>query len=206
MYEPFIDPSGPSLGSVIVYMRYENSEGELVLQPVWSLKNHQGPNWMYGQANLKNENDFVVRKCSFFPFLLYSLYLVLFFLILCTLLLLPSFLLHFALHCLLIFNAFSLFPQLFFHFLLPFYFVSWFFLVFAISSHLLYPLLPWFSCHAVFIIWFLLFSFNMFYPTLIFCLCLLLPNSLSFHLAFPLLYHFCFYFLLSCHILCQYSF
>ncbi|XP_071534110.1 MAM and LDL-receptor class A domain-containing protein 1-like [Panulirus ornatus] len=60
MYEPFIDPAGPSLGSLTVYMRYENSEGDLVLQPVWSLKNHQGPNWMYGQANLKNENDFVV--------------------------------------------------------------------------------------------------------------------------------------------------
>ncbi|XP_069937459.1 MAM and LDL-receptor class A domain-containing protein 1-like, partial [Cherax quadricarinatus] len=60
MYEPFIDPSGPSLGSLLVHMRYENAEGDMVLQPVWSLKNHQGPNWMYGQAKLQNNKDFVV--------------------------------------------------------------------------------------------------------------------------------------------------
>ncbi|XP_042223309.1 MAM and LDL-receptor class A domain-containing protein 1-like isoform X2 [Homarus americanus] len=60
MYEPFIDPSGPSLGSLLVYTRYENEDGEFVLQPVWSLKNHQGPNWMYGQAKVQNKNDYTV--------------------------------------------------------------------------------------------------------------------------------------------------
>ncbi|XP_045139382.1 MAM and LDL-receptor class A domain-containing protein 1-like isoform X3 [Portunus trituberculatus] len=60
MYEPFIDPSGPSLGSLLVHERYESAEGDIVTRPLWSLKNHQGPNWMYGQAKLQNERDFVV--------------------------------------------------------------------------------------------------------------------------------------------------
>ncbi|XP_069156146.1 MAM and LDL-receptor class A domain-containing protein 1 isoform X2 [Procambarus clarkii] len=60
MYEPFIDPSGPSLGSLMLHMRYENKDGDMVLQPVWALKNHQGPSWMHGQAKLLNDNDFVV--------------------------------------------------------------------------------------------------------------------------------------------------
>lgn len=65
MNEPFIDLSGPTLGSLMVYMKYQNSEGDIVQDPVWGLKNHQGPNWMYGQAKLVNEKDFVVRNESF---------------------------------------------------------------------------------------------------------------------------------------------
>lgn len=60
MYEPFIDPSGPSLGSLTVHERYESLEGDIVTRPLWSLKNHQGPNWIYGQARLRNERDYVV--------------------------------------------------------------------------------------------------------------------------------------------------
>lgn len=62
MYEPFIDPSGPSLGSLLVHMRYESQEGDIVTRPLWSLKNHQGPNWMYGQAMMQNDQDFVVSR------------------------------------------------------------------------------------------------------------------------------------------------
>lgn len=60
MYEPFIDPSGPSLGSLKVHLRYQSSEGDLVTLPVWGLRNHQGPNWMYGQAKVQVDQDFVV--------------------------------------------------------------------------------------------------------------------------------------------------
>ncbi|XP_063609951.1 MAM and LDL-receptor class A domain-containing protein 1-like [Penaeus indicus] len=59
MYEPFIDPSGPSLGSLMVYLSYEK-DGTLFLEPVWALKNHQGPNWMYGQARVQYDEDFLV--------------------------------------------------------------------------------------------------------------------------------------------------
>lgn len=63
MYEPFIDPSGPSLGSLMVYISFEK-DGTSVLEPVWALKNHQGPNWMYGQARVQNDDDFLV--CFFY--------------------------------------------------------------------------------------------------------------------------------------------
>ncbi|KAK3871532.1 hypothetical protein Pcinc_023337 [Petrolisthes cinctipes] len=60
MYEPFIDPSGPSLGSLKLHLRYQSSEGDLVTLPVWGLRNHQGPNWMYGQARVQIDQDYVV--------------------------------------------------------------------------------------------------------------------------------------------------
>ncbi|XP_066937101.1 MAM and LDL-receptor class A domain-containing protein 1-like [Macrobrachium rosenbergii] len=58
LYEPFIDPAGPSLGSLTLYSQYIDDKQMPVLEPVWSLKNHQGPNWLYGQAKVKSKKDF----------------------------------------------------------------------------------------------------------------------------------------------------
>ncbi|PNF30522.1 hypothetical protein B7P43_G09951 [Cryptotermes secundus] len=44
--EPFIDNTGPSLGSLTVYTKNANS----VMTPIWRLYNHQGPEWRYAQA------------------------------------------------------------------------------------------------------------------------------------------------------------
>ncbi|ROT72906.1 MAM domain-containing glycosylphosphatidylinositol anchor protein 1 [Penaeus vannamei] len=43
----------------MVYISFEK-DGTSVLEPVWALKNHQGPNWMYGQARVQNDDDFLV--------------------------------------------------------------------------------------------------------------------------------------------------
>ncbi|KAK7075223.1 hypothetical protein SK128_016275 [Halocaridina rubra] len=58
MYEPFIDPAGPSLGSLMLYLLVDSTEPDRSLIPVWSLKNHQGPNWQYGQAKVQSDKDF----------------------------------------------------------------------------------------------------------------------------------------------------
>ncbi|CAL4111317.1 unnamed protein product, partial [Meganyctiphanes norvegica] len=60
MYEPFIDPSGPSLGSLRVYKQTEDSDGNVMMAPVWGLKNHQGPNWMSAQAKVQSSTDYKV--------------------------------------------------------------------------------------------------------------------------------------------------
>ncbi|PSN54331.1 hypothetical protein C0J52_10678 [Blattella germanica] len=48
--EPFIDNTGPSLGSLTVYTRYFERNGNANMTPVWRLYNHQGPEWRYAQA------------------------------------------------------------------------------------------------------------------------------------------------------------
>uniref|UniRef100_A0A6A7FLR1 MAM and LDL-receptor class A domain-containing protein 2-like n=1 Tax=Hirondellea gigas TaxID=1518452 RepID=A0A6A7FLR1_9CRUS len=61
MYEPFIEPSGPSLGALTLYVWSQDPlEGTTILRPLWSLRNHQGPNWLYAQSKVKSENDYAV--------------------------------------------------------------------------------------------------------------------------------------------------
>lgn len=61
MNEPFIEPTGPSLGALTVYMRSNerDSVGNLVMKPMWRLYNHQGPDWIYAQVPINNLNDSV---------------------------------------------------------------------------------------------------------------------------------------------------
>lgn len=61
MYEPFVEPSGPSLGSLTLYLWTEDAtEGTTIIKPLWSLKNHQGPNWLYAQAKVESETSYAV--------------------------------------------------------------------------------------------------------------------------------------------------
>lgn len=61
MYEPFIEQSGPSLGSLTLYLFSEDAtEGTTILRPLWSLRNHQGPNWLYAQAKVQSDTDYAV--------------------------------------------------------------------------------------------------------------------------------------------------
>ena len=54
MNEPFIEPSGPSLGALTIFTRSneKDANGNLILKPVWRLNNHQGPDWQYAQATI----------------------------------------------------------------------------------------------------------------------------------------------------------
>ncbi|XP_063218533.1 MAM and LDL-receptor class A domain-containing protein 1-like [Bacillus rossius redtenbacheri] len=58
--EPFIDNSGPSLGSLGVYLRTTDKTGHHVMNPIWRLYNHQGPEWRYAQAQIQDANDHMV--------------------------------------------------------------------------------------------------------------------------------------------------
>ena len=55
--EPFIDNTGPSLGSLTVYTKNAKS----VMTPVWRLYNHQGPEWRYAQAPIPETTEPMVR-------------------------------------------------------------------------------------------------------------------------------------------------
>ena len=55
--EPFIDNTGPSLGSLTVYTKNAKS----VMTPVWRLYNHQGPEWRYAQAPIPETTENMVR-------------------------------------------------------------------------------------------------------------------------------------------------
>jgi hypothetical protein len=55
--EPFIDNTGPSLGSLTVYTKNAKS----VMTPVWRLYNHQGPEWRYAQALIPETTEHMVR-------------------------------------------------------------------------------------------------------------------------------------------------
>lgn len=61
MNEPFIDTTGPSLGALSVYLRSNDNTGGTVMKPIWRLYNHQGPDWQYAQALIKDPNDAVSR-------------------------------------------------------------------------------------------------------------------------------------------------
>lgn len=59
MNEPFIDTTGPSLGALSIYLRSNDNSGSTVMKPIWRLYNHQGPDWQYAQAFIKEPNDAV---------------------------------------------------------------------------------------------------------------------------------------------------
>lgn len=59
MNEPFIDTTGPSLGALSIYLRSSDSTGVSTMKPIWRLYNHQGPDWQYAQALIKDPNDAV---------------------------------------------------------------------------------------------------------------------------------------------------
>lgn len=59
MNEPFIDTTGPSLGALSIYLRSIDNTGTVIMKPIWRLYNHQGPDWQYAQALIKDLNDAV---------------------------------------------------------------------------------------------------------------------------------------------------
>ena len=59
MYEPIIDPSGPSLGSLRIYTKKE--KGSVTQkQTIWRLQNHQAAGWQLGQASITETDDYRV--------------------------------------------------------------------------------------------------------------------------------------------------
>lgn len=62
MNEPYIDTTGPSLGALSVYLRSTDNTGGTVMKPIWRLYNHQGPDWQYAQALIKDPNDAVSQQ------------------------------------------------------------------------------------------------------------------------------------------------
>jgi len=63
MNEPFIDTTGPSLGALSIYLRSNDNTGSTIMKPIWRLYNHQGPDWQYAQALIKEPNDAVSLLC-----------------------------------------------------------------------------------------------------------------------------------------------
>lgn len=59
MNEPFIDTTGPSLGALSIYLRSNDNTGNTIMKSIWRLYNHQGPDWQYAQALIKDPNDAV---------------------------------------------------------------------------------------------------------------------------------------------------
>nr|CAD7401052.1 unnamed protein product [Timema poppensis] len=55
--EPFIDNTGPSLGSLSVYVKMLDKNGNIQMAPIWRLYNHQGPEWRYAQALIQEINN-----------------------------------------------------------------------------------------------------------------------------------------------------
>lgn len=64
MNEPFIDANGPSLGAVSIFTKNIDKQNNVVMKPIWRLYNHQGPDWQYGQALIKDPNDSVSVRIS----------------------------------------------------------------------------------------------------------------------------------------------
>ena len=62
MVDPFIEQTGPSLGSLRVMMMEQDQQGFQTLTPLWELRNHQGPSWQYGQTKIKTEKTFMVEE------------------------------------------------------------------------------------------------------------------------------------------------
>ncbi|CAG2055387.1 unnamed protein product [Timema podura] len=60
--EPFIDNTGPSLGSLSVYVKMLDKNGNIQMEPIWRLYNHQGPEWRYAQALIQEINNDHVEK------------------------------------------------------------------------------------------------------------------------------------------------
>lgn len=66
MNEPIIDPSGPSLGSLRVYVRKEDTFSGLSLMGqlnvIWRLQNHQGGVWKMGRALITQTSNYRVSN------------------------------------------------------------------------------------------------------------------------------------------------
>ena len=64
MNEPIIDPAGPGLGSLRVYVRQEDAEDAKDRKPVpiWRLRNHQADMWMMAQASIHATARYRVKK------------------------------------------------------------------------------------------------------------------------------------------------
>ena len=61
MYEPFSNAEAPSLGSLTLLMRTQDVEaGNDIIKPLWQVKGHQGPNWLYAQAKVQSDTDYNV--------------------------------------------------------------------------------------------------------------------------------------------------
>ena len=64
MNEPIIDPAGPSLGSLRIYTRKEDTfsglphVGQMVV--IWRLQNHQGGGWKMGRALIQQTVNYRV--------------------------------------------------------------------------------------------------------------------------------------------------
>ena len=58
--EPIIDPAGPSLGSLRVYVRREDATNNQQQAVIWRLHNHQGSGWKLGQANIQQTGSYRV--------------------------------------------------------------------------------------------------------------------------------------------------
>lgn len=52
MYQRVIDPGGPSLGGLRVYIRTTDANNNVVLLPVWRLNNHQSMKWRRARVAL----------------------------------------------------------------------------------------------------------------------------------------------------------
>lgn len=50
MFERTIDPAGPSLGSLRIYVRSVTRDSTLVITPIWRVNNHQGQRWLPARA------------------------------------------------------------------------------------------------------------------------------------------------------------
>jgi len=60
MYEPIVGNTGPELGKLNIWVRSEDRNGNIVLEPIWRLQNGQGPSWKYAQAKVKTKGNFQV--------------------------------------------------------------------------------------------------------------------------------------------------
>jgi len=63
MNEPFIDPAGPSLGSLSVIIRGASMGSEKAT--AWRLYNNQGPEWKYAQTAILSDKEFHVSELAF---------------------------------------------------------------------------------------------------------------------------------------------
>lgn len=65
MNEPIVDPAGPSLGSLRIYTRKEDTfsglpHGQMVV--IWRLQNHQGSVWKMGRALIQQTGNYRVSR------------------------------------------------------------------------------------------------------------------------------------------------
>lgn len=66
MNEPYIDPTGPSLGSLTIYTKKFDRNNVASVTPKWQLYNHQGPDWKFAQTYI-DEVNYTVKsniRCS----------------------------------------------------------------------------------------------------------------------------------------------